>query len=287
LIFLMIFFIGCSEEGTNVIDQSFKINVNNQTLMLVNEEFAGNENCNTIFVSASVFKNEPDIKFRIEFQLTIEGLVKNVLLVDYSDHNRHYKTAIFNSSETFTVQNFQYDSIAHFLYFEFSGLLYDVGNENKTLPINGEIQFSFLQDINCSFEPWVMNADVNQTKISCVLIQGRSTAEKTEWYGFTDSGIKLTILLPEALSDIEVGTYPFTIEDKFNIVTIEKYIGQTKASFTPPVYENEWESYQYEGQFVITEQVKSSKTYTKGFFTFKAFKNGILIYKVENGKFLI
>jgi hypothetical protein len=160
-------FVSCGDPSEEqIVNQLMEISVHNNTFTITNKEFSGNENCDIIFVSASMLSEVK--KFRIEFELTKEGYIKDILLVDYSDNNRHYQSADFKPSETFFIENYTYDAIKKSLYFEFSGVLYDISSQSNTLPINGKIQFKNLSSVDCSFEPKSMKADVGNTVFSSV-----------------------------------------------------------------------------------------------------------------------
>ena len=282
---LSIFLVGCNDtaEEPESPNQSMEISVNNETIKIFDEEFGANENCDNIYVSASVYK-----KFMVELGLTKEGFIKDVLLVDYSNSdNNHYRTADFKPSETFSIQNYFYDEGTKHVTFNFSGTLYDDTNEDNTILIDGKINLSNLKTIDCSYEPWSMKADLNDNYFSCPIIVGKGYSDRTEWWGFSDSGIKLTIITSQELSDMPIGKYAFTQADIQNIVTIENYIGQSKASAIKLFNGSEWENYQCEGELIIEEHIEGAKPHTKGSFTIHAFKNGELVYEVENGKFSI
>lgn len=282
ILFLLFFCIGCNNltEADESPNQFMEISINDKKIKISSGEFVGNENCNTIFISASVDK------LRIEFALSKDGFIKDVVVVDYSD-NHDYRTADFNPSGTFSVQNYLYDNDTKLLTLIFSGILYDLSDSDNTISIDGKIKFNTLNKVGCSFEPWSMKADLNDDYFSCPTIFGESDSEITAWVGFSDSGIKLTITTADALKDMAVGKYIFTQEDILNTLMIEKYIGEIKASSFKSLNSNEWESYQCEGELIIEEQIEGAKPHTKGSFTFKAFKNKKLVYEVKNGEFSI
>lgn len=282
ILFLSVFVVACNNmpEDSESPNQIMEINVNDQAIKVSAGKISGNENCNYIFISASTDK------MRVKFVLTKEGFIKDVLLVDYSA-NDHYQAADFKPSETFGIQNFLYDEDTKLLTFDFSGVLYDVSNESSTVSIDGKINFKTLKTVDCSFEPWLMSASLNDNYFSCPAIFGKANSDKTEWIGLSDNGIKLTITTTDALKDMAVGTYSFTQEDILNVISIENYIGANKASSNKTLNSNEWERYQCEGQLIIVEHVGGAKPHTKGMFAIKAFKDGELVYEVTNGEFSI
>jgi hypothetical protein len=152
--------------------------------------------------------------------------------------------------------------------------------------LSGKVKIDNFKEISCTYKPWELKANINQTPFSLVDISGMSNSEKGEWTAFSDNGIKISIITSQRLRDMPIGTYTFSKDDLLNKVIIEKYTGPYRAS-TLGYMPNEWERYQYEGELIISEQVKDADPYTKGSFHFKAYKNNEVVYDVANGEFSI
>jgi len=195
----------------------------------------------------------------------------------------------FISSQNFSVQNFSLDPSTRDLSFDFSGTMYQLDQDQprNTKLIQGKVRINYLQNIECSFVPWSMEATINQTAFQEVIMVERGSDIKSEWWAFSDNGIKLGIITEKHLENMPLGTYTFTRKDLINRVTIGKYTGPLKATSLKEVLDDQWESYEYEGELVILEQTKLPKRKIRGTFRLKAYKNDQLIYEVINGTFRI
>jgi hypothetical protein len=261
------------------------IKLNGETITLNDVEFSGNENCDHIFINTSFHNKETETSFLLDIDLTREGGIRQILFVNYADNNRHYRTSDFNASETFQIENYAYDVISGSLYFDFSGTLYETNRELNTLQISGKVKMETLKSIDCSFIPWVVKADIDQTSYYAVQVFGKRASEKSEWISYSDSGFKITFLTAVEMKDLPIGVYKFTRNDLLNIVTIQNYTGISKATNANFLLGDEWATYEYEGEFFVEERLEGPNSYTKGTFSVKAYRNDELVYVVKNGSF--
>lgn len=283
---LLILMAGCSSEELPEVQQAMEIQIDEETVTFTEKELSGNENCGQIFVNASA-QTENSSRFRIDINITTSGRIKDIHFVDYSDNNRHYRTADFTSAEVFFIDNYSFSPLHRTLNFDFNGTLYEINRAQNTKLITGKVNIDHLENISCSFEPSEIEADINQEPFNVVSIVGTSTSTETEWLAVSDDGIKISIITADNLQDMPAGVYSFTKDDLLNRVTIEKYTGSHKATDSKIIRSEEWESFQYEGELIIEEQAGDPTTRARGSFNLKAYKDNEVVYEITNGKFSI
>ncbi len=276
---------GSDDSPTNSITRQLEFAIDNERNTFINNQFYANENCNEIFISVSTVSLELDSKFLLEISLNKKGNINSFSFVDYSDDNRLYRTADFNPSQTFLIENFKLDEQLNSLYFEFEGTLYEIDTPENTKRISGAVTVEDFQSIDCSFTPKELDVVINQELFSKTNVVGLSSENEFRWIAFSDNDIKLELVTDKDLSDLSTGVYSFARGDITNIVSIEKYIGQPKATHIKLLKDEDWKSYEYEGELIISKQIDGIDPITNGSFNFKVFEGNELVYEITNGSF--
>lgn len=283
---LLIFFIGCdSDSDEPVPSQVLNFTINDKTVTFTDKDFSGNENCGYIFINTSALTDQYNSKFHLDIDLTTDGYIQDVLFVDYSDQNRYYRTADFNSSKVFFIKDFRFDPSDRSLYFEYTGTLYEMNNSQSTKAISGKVQIDSLKEISCSYSPRQIKAMINQTPFRQVALTGSSNSEESKWIAISDDGMMITFITARELRDMPPGTYTFTKDDRLDRIKIQKYIGPFKATDLKHLDNDEWENYQYEGELIIEGKEGIPDVRTNGKFNLRAFNDEGTVYEVTNGEF--
>ena len=126
---LMILF-GCGMEELPM-DKTLELEFDDKQLIFSSSNLVVNENCGQIFINAS-----NSGRLLTKFELKTDGQIGEVILVDYSDDDKHYKTADFNASREFFITNFDYTPLDGSISFDYQGTLYEVDKSG-----NNEIHF--------------------------------------------------------------------------------------------------------------------------------------------------
>ncbi len=288
LLFCILFSCNSDDHSETIVTRNFELSIDTEKMDFVNDQFFTNENCNRIYLNMSTSSSVSVPKFLLEIEMTTSGHLKEVFYVDYADNNRHYRSPDFNNSKDFTITNFNYDKLLDSLYFEFSGKIYEFDNPLNSKIISGVIKDDNFETIACSFLPKEIIADIDQEPLfHAVEMIGTSSLEKTKWIAISDNGFKIEIITDQKMKEMPIGTYSFGKADQLNIVTIENYKGPIRATNARFLLDEDWESYEYEGELIIDEQIEKPFRVTKGHFTFKALKGDELVYEITNGRFSI
>ncbi len=285
--FSALFFVSCNSDNSTeeLIDKSLELVISNENIVFTNNQFSINENCDKIFLNVSETSSSKNLNFFLEIELTEKANIGKVFFVDYDDNNRQFKTADFNASENFVLKNFTFDLATKSLSFEFSGVLYEINSPENTKSISGVIKVDDLQTIDCSFSPLMLSAMVNQKTFDAIEVVGKRDDNLSKWIAISDDDIKFELITDKSIRDMPVGNYPFTKNDIINIVSIEKFIGKPNAGQFRLLRDEDWESYEYEGEFIIEAHINDVNPITKGTFNIKAFMGEELVYEVTNGSF--
>ncbi|MBP2832201.1 hypothetical protein J8281_08365 [Aquimarina sp. U1-2] len=283
-------FLSCSssDDDTNPeISRSFQLDIDSKSMNFVNEQFSMNENCDRIFINMST-SSMSNPKFFLEIKMTVTGHLEEVFYVDYEDNDRHYRSADFDTSENFKITTFAYGPSNKFLEIAFSGNVYEYGQPKNSKAIKGTIQEENLESISCSHSPWFITADINENQsFQSVQMQGKTDSESTRWMAISDNGFKIKLITEQTLQHMPPGTYAFGKDDPYNKVIIEQYVGPEGATRFIQFIEEQWETYDYEGELIIDAPSGNFSTVTKGSFNLNALKGGEVIYSITNGRFSI
>ncbi|MEM0938226.1 MAG: hypothetical protein AAGI25_00400 [Bacteroidota bacterium] len=294
LVLALIF--GCSSEELPAIKQLMEIQLNDQTFTFAEDESFANENCENIFLNTSYFIVDSS-RVRLEIAITTDGRIKEITYLDFSDViGRQFKTADYLSSEVFFIENYAFSPLDRTLSFEFDGTLYEIDESQNTKSIAGKVKIENLKSIDCTASQREINAHINQEAFNVVDIigftsqtrnnQNSITSFKSVWNGISDDGFSIAIVTSDELKDMDVGVYSFNENDSIDLVTVRKYEGAYEAIVLKE-RNGEWKDFQYDGEFVIEEQVVDFSSITRGRFSLKAYQNGEVIYSITDGTFSI
>ncbi len=281
LVLLMIIAVSCKDGGDEVVHNQMELAYDGNRVELINDEVWANENCGFVYASASTASRGEnlDAHFRIEFSLTTQGRINEILFFDHADQNRVYKSAYYKPAEVFFIENFIMDGTT--LRFDFEGELYSENLNSTPKYIEGSYENTEFRYVNCSYEPWVVQANINGGKYQQVSAYGSSSELETVWTSLSDDGFRFSIISGDELKDMPLGTYSFSRNDLLDRVILETYSGPFTAWLTTST--DVWEQYEYEGELHIDQQ----NTQTIGRFKLKAFKGDEVIYEVTDGHFSI
>jgi hypothetical protein len=293
---LLVFLFGC---GSNDVEQQSNatLRVGEGTEALSFTESAGsimaNKNCESIFVKCGKFPFR-DAEARFEMWLTTNGDIREIVLLDLSPENlnRHYKSADFIASKALKINDFSFSESTRTLSFGFEGFIYSVLENGDSLFVAGSVSVDDLSEVPCNETQSQMEAVINGSSFDPVNVQtvstrtnhpdGTASTYKGQGLAYSDDGFSIRIVTDEPMEDLTVGTYQFSRTDTLNIVSLLEYIGSPKADLSS---ESIWRIFECEGELIIDEQVKQSKTVTIGTFHFDAYHNSQLMYEVQNGSF--
>ncbi|WP_224998757.1 hypothetical protein [Cesiribacter sp. SM1] len=281
---ILLLFAGCEKEEP-AISQLLEVEFDGKTTTFINEDLSANENCGRIFINASAVTNKFNSSFHISLDITRDGHINSMLLVDYADKNQHYKTANYNAANVFSIRDYSYSPLDKSVTFEFDGTLYEADNPLNTKALKGKVRLQHLYEHPCSYWPEVVKANINSAPFHAVKHTGRGTTSITNRTAYSDDGYRISIVTAREIKEMPVGSYHFAKEDATNRVMLEKYLGSPNANTYEPLWEQEWESYDYEGVLHILEQTADPMPHTSGTFSFKAYQNNKLVYEVTGGKF--
>ncbi|MBC7864916.1 MAG: hypothetical protein IAF38_18215 [Bacteroidia bacterium] len=298
IFFLLVFLlIACKEDEVNVsFTKLVELTVDNQSYMLVDEVVSSNENCESVFVSAS-FVNAEKRKFRISFHLKKTGALTQASIDVYPEISGVIEvlaTPTFNPRSIFSVTNFKYDAASKYLYFEFEG---EVMEENRRIDkldipqarkyMKGKVEIKDVKTSNCSIDALSklsFSTDNLQflTSITSARIQTNPVVPNRFTSAFyADNGFKISFMNNDNFGDVPLGTYTFTENTLENIIKFEKYIGIPYYSQIGMVHEQDWKVYQTAGSYTIKEQLKVGTTkVTKGLLNLKVSDSGVFQYQL-------
>jgi hypothetical protein len=210
--------------------------------------------------------------FRIEFQITKQGFIKQIRFWDYQNDNKNYYEADFNILRAFKVQNFSYNEVTRNLYFEFEGLLYQhyyPESFAKSKYLKGKVVFEGIETIPCSFFPDEITSAMpsNLLRINNRIVWSNST--QVQYIYFTDNGYMLVIHNTKKFNEIAVGTYIYTNSTPLKI-TLHQYKDILKCSPIPILKNEEWTHYDCEGEITILQHGVSPFAHSIGTFSLQA-----------------
>lgn len=294
--FLALLFIviatSCTSEDKNHSEETttntLTIQLNGQEIVLNSpSNFTANENCKRVSATGTFSIGTED--YRIMFELTDSGKIIKVELIDYQS-DKSYKTASFIAAQHFDISNFIYNPSANHLTFNYVGTLFDTQNSQNTLTISGDADFSDFQSVACTYNPWVLTAQINGYTFDNAYAYNVGVMPENKWFFFCDNGYNIVLELEQPITEMPIGEYIFTPTNNNNTITFEKYIGDTESSNfeTPQKLPEEWQTFTTEGSFEITERYTDTRgiLVINGTFSFNAYDDAsVLVYQISNGTF--
>jgi len=284
---LLLSITSCSSDddkgGGNGTGSLFEINVNGKNLSLPETSFIANESCEYIYATIMDVPGSFPTRFRMEFQLTKTGHLKEIDFTEYSDNNRQYQTAVFQPAETFTISNFEYDPATKYLYFEFEGDLLEMDHPQNKKHISGKLKYNNTTAPECGYFPHLITVDTPEMHFTSW--ETTTSPARATYSHFSDNGYLMQIDSEIQLKDIPQGTYSFNDYSALRI-NMFTYVGPIKASFDQTPHGIDWIPLSSTGTLTITSQNQLPYPHTKGTFTFRVEDpNGDVVFENFTGSF--
>jgi hypothetical protein len=288
--------IGCKKDENLSFTKLLALTVDNQSYTLVNEVVFSNENCESLFVSAS-FTNAEKRKFRINFHVKKTGALTQASIDVYPEISGVIEvlaTPTFNPRSIFSISNFKYDATSKYLYFDFEGEVMkenlrqdrlDVPQERKFM--KGKVEIKDVKTSDCSIDAFSkLNFSTDDLQFLTYLTYANIQTNpivpnrfKSSIYA--DNGFKISFVNNDNFGDLPLGTYTFDENTVENVIKFEKYIGIPYYSQTGRIREQDWKVYQTAGNYTIKEQLKVGITkVTKGLLNVKVSDSDTLQYQL-------
>ncbi|MEM7108560.1 MAG: hypothetical protein AAF519_10080 [Bacteroidota bacterium] len=291
------FVLGCNSEESPIISNYMTVQIDGKEFTYADEDLSVNENCNFIFINSATVQVD-DQRFRLGFQLTKSGRIREIFCLDFSNSSAvasAFKSADFLASEVFAISNFELSEAEGTLSFDFNGLLYELDQGGSTKGISGRIETKALQLTDCSVNQWLLGT-IDQQPFEAVEMEGETITSRnaqdqiisiqSSWRGISDDGFRISIVTDAELEDMATGTYPFGEKDLLNVVKFEKYLGPYEAVQLEQ-HRGAWQAFECSGEFVIDEQTGGARSRTNGTFSLNASKDGEIVFSIINGTFSI
>ncbi|HZH69478.1 MAG TPA: hypothetical protein VFD80_03405, partial [Flavobacteriaceae bacterium] len=178
----------------------------------------GNSSCQNLYVGIPFMIGGHAYRFNID--LIDNGRITRIRFLDY-DVDKDYANASFVTAQHFEISNLEYSLMDERLYFDFSGTLFEINNASESIDISGTIDFLYYPEASCSFNPWRMEAMVNDYNFQSVFGANSQDSFGNQWIFYCDNGYYIGLELEDVIEDMPLGTYTFTTEDTHNRIDIQ------------------------------------------------------------------
>ncbi|MCP1386435.1 hypothetical protein [Runella salmonicolor] len=284
--------IGCNKNATfDPLEIKAEINVKNIKYLLENS-VSGNEDCNNFFVSLSN-SNENNFKYNLLFNLSKNGEINSVTLVDIKDNSKNYKSSTFNPKETFKIKSFSYDSINNNLSYEYEGLVFLPYHKDSIL-INGYVKNVKINSKEClnvknELDGSIKFGDGAEANIYTAFSAAVFKSNEYNYSFYTNDGLRFGFNINSPISTLIPGVYNINTSGSLNLtVTFEEYLGVIDKNYYFLYTPKEWRNFKTEGSLEITEQRTSNNTkMTIGRLKLKIYKDNNIFAIIDNGSFFI
>jgi hypothetical protein len=286
---------GCEDKTLEKYVNTYEISINNSPIIKNQAAFSINENCGLVF--SSIWLND---EYVLDIELSDVGAIRKILLIGVwpkNDRDESFRSVDFIPGSTFQIKNFQFDKLNKKISFDFEGKLMDPRNFpqyiGRTVTIKGKIEDKNLIIAPCRGLLQNVKATVNGFLYTENMTYSLSESSgKTASFSFSENGYSITFLTSQQLKDMDLKSYSFGKNSTNDFITFEKYIGPIRSTqyITPPKIDGEWEKYNYEGSFTITEKINSNgRLFTKGVFSLNVYDKitNDLLYTITNGEFYL
>jgi hypothetical protein len=280
----------CVEKPPQKYVNVLEISINGSPI-LTQFGYSINESCGTIFVSSWI--NE---EYVLDMQISDIGAIRKISLIGVwpkNDRDESFRSADFIPNSTFRINNFQFDKDSRSISFEFEGQLTDPRpKKDKSTTIKGRVEDKNLIISPCRGLLQNVKATINGNPYRENMTYSISESSgNSAGLSFSENGYSITLFTSQQPQSLDLKTYNFSKNSTINFITLEKYIGPVRSTqnITPLKTDSEWEKYQCEGSFAITEKTSSNgRIFTKGVFSLKAYdkNSNTLLYSLENGEFI-
>ena len=253
----------------------------------------GNTNCGNLFVSLNAFNDVFQYELSLSFLQT--GELKRIMVKDYN-HDRirpFYLSPLYQPEEGIDVERFDYNAENEELDLKISGrvILEDTSGYAESLDFEVDTQLFAIQDISCSF---IRSRDIqfNSASFSFNNINDSSnfitgTLPRTNRF-YSNNGYRLTIYTENNPWMMDEGSYPFNPNSSANMMVLEKYVGEIRATQVPIENENEWIIIPTTGEFVIdSKNTVEGQNVVFGHIDFQTLSNNELDIVIQDMEFLI
>lgn len=242
-----------------------------------------NKNCDNLFINTNY--REEGKQFTVRFHLKESGAIDKIW---YLGDEGIFETSFFDPYDHFKIDNFNFNSEANSLYFEFEGNLFiNTLSNSEPLFLKGKVDIPVMKDIECkNYFTNVLTLHNENTRLlyktANSIIDHVGTPEKSYRYEFyTDNGFRFTLNSEKNLCELPRGEYTFNSADVTNNVMLREFTGLPDIS--PSFYYKDWTTYETTGSYIITGQLeRNNNNVTLGFINIKAFNEKDLKYDFEN-----
>jgi hypothetical protein len=296
---LLLFIASCDNEEVikEEIVNSLDIKIDNEYLKLVNSRMGSNESCESLFFSCS-YQNNQNPGFRIEFSLNKNGALKNITLFDYRNRNTHLESADFNPKGLMTISNFTYDETKKYLHFDFKGHLLkqsyfeELDTDKERKYIEGSVTSNNVRTTECTSTIPKLNFVTTDFNFFSTIYFGEYDSKLVnnpfQLYFYSDNGFRAIIKSKIKLPNLAIGTYKFDQNTIENRIDFDQYVGVFRATQLLYVRDIDWKKYQTAGSYTILEHTTiNGYPATIGEMNLQVYDNGVLLYNIKNGKFVL
>lgn len=245
-------------------------------------------NCNSIFVNV-VMKSG----YKIQIQLTKNGIVKNVVATETFSPNRTFRTLAYVPSSNFLIKNFIFNNITKSLYFEFDGILVNTTKNSEKINFKGKIQQDMIGTNLCQSRVSNVYAKINNIEYQQNISSENTSNLKSKIYSFSDNGLSFEFITEKRIENTPLGEYQFNEDSTFNKIIYANFIGvpySAALNSNPTKIDSEWQQYNYNGTFIITEKITGNQgIQAKGTFSINVYDliTNELKYTITDGTFVI
>jgi hypothetical protein len=300
ILLIIILNISCSNDSINdenisVIENPNKISLNinglstTENISEISSYFSCDRDLNVTVTS----KRNNVTEDLIVMNLTKDGKLKSVYFADKSGNSRQdYYSPDFIPSSTITISEFEFIENTK-LKFKFSGQIFKkkynflAPNETTTIEGNVEIKKFIESQCNAFVNYMTLNNNIKLSNISRIN-QNNQQNLIVRYEGTSLNGYNIVLKnLNQNLMEMPLGTYSFSNNSINEKIEFRKYIGIPKSFSTTTLIPTDWNLYETQGSFTITE-----KTTINGFqvvklkLNFTATQNGTVEYIFTNSDFI-
>jgi len=278
ILFFAFVFLSCSTNENNIPSQSFEITYN-KSKNYTSTDFSGNESCGYLYASAII-----ENKFKLLFELTDKGNIKNIILLDYTNQ-KTFRTAYYNPRQHFIISNFVFEKEKNYLSFMFEGDLLNQNDNGESIFIKGKVESENFKTSGCNQTFSEFSATVNSEgfRHTNSFFSYNLDSDSYQATFTSDKGFWIKFIASKHIKEIPVGTYHFddNSASKFNFL---EYKGNPTVNNY--FFKEKWFTYKCNGSFTITEH---QDDLTIGTFNFQTtnYNTNQQVFSIDNGNFLI
>jgi hypothetical protein len=174
-----------------------EISIKNKNYAL-SENISANRNCNNIFVLLQS-QGMAAFPYLLEMTFSPEGTIRSMVLADYKDQNKTYKTSVFNPEENLKVQSFSLDPSTNLLSLSFEGKL-PLPFTTEFVEVSAKIENIPFKTTNCTQPESTLSArfayNAGPTPIYQIYDFGNPSngLERLKWWTYDDADRNLVYI---------------------------------------------------------------------------------------------